>query len=601
MLTIISSRSVSASDRALVKFAETLGIGTQVFLLEPQQTTAPVTATAPTPVLAFASKVWRDFAGRGWFERWLEEAAFVLVYDFPRSTDDCSALTALTRGALVSIVAVPPGRKTFAVHSGVRFSDFPVSGKQYVTECESQLVFNETPSRDIETYISVDGQPMFASVTRGKTYFFLLADSQIVDVDTSLRSQAFMRTWYANLIAITIFLRSALGSACWTSPRLGATLIIDDASLKSRHGFVEYKYLIPQAQTIGAALTIGFIPFNYRRSDPTTVRLWLHHAERASVAVHGCDHTAEEFANIDADWLLGSTACALDRMETHQRITGIPFDRVMIFPHERFSTSAMRALRAHGFTAAVCESLQPVDAGLGSLTVRDLLLPAVMRYEDFPLFVRRRASDSFDFAFDALLQKPILGFEHHSWFRHGYRKFASFVHNVSALTTSVEWMSLGRAIESTCTFKQVRGSRYIVRHYARSFRFRNPMPDEVRLLVEMPAMGQDVEAVLVGENRTAFGIEGGWLRYELQVAAGEDVRAEVVYRRAHRMTRTLSRRYRITTRMRRMLCDVRDNYLERSELFSLALRASTILRRRHDSPEVGHRDPHSSERFCSEE
>ena len=58
----------------------------------------------------------------------------------------------------------------------------------------------------------------YASLAGGALFLFLLAEPELIDIDKILSPELSLRPWYAQLIALTIFLRSAFGEWCWTAP-----------------------------------------------------------------------------------------------------------------------------------------------------------------------------------------------------------------------------------------------------------------------------------------------------------------------------------------------------------------------------------------------
>jgi len=87
---------------------------------------------------------------------------------------------------------------------------------------------------------------------------------------------------------------------------------------------------------------------------------------------------------------------------------------VMVFPQGKFSSVSLGILKSHNYLAAVNSTSMPYDLpDSHGLTLADLLAPAVSRYGDFPLFMRRYPGNLADFAFDLFLGKPALLVEHH--------------------------------------------------------------------------------------------------------------------------------------------------------------------------------------------
>ena len=581
VLHILCCEPAAASDQAFCKFAQFLGLRAELVAMT-GDLSGPPSALAATPgecVLAFEWGALRLLAQRDWFARLLDEARFVFIYGLAPTDGESPELVWLTGGAVAAVHTLGAGQKRFTVHSDVAFRNFPVSGKSYSLESGPLAVFPQTAAGNgLESYITADGHSVFISAPRGRSLLFLLAGPQLVDIDTVLSPETSLRPWYAQLVAMAIFLHSAFGPWCWTSPVTGAALIVDDPYLKGRYGFLHYQTLLNELQRIEGALTIAFIPYNYRRSDPRTVALLRAHSDRFSIAVHGCDHTGGEFASLDESWLAGTATRALERMETHTKLTQMSFDNVMVFPQGRFSAKAIGALKTCGFLAAVNTTAWPEDWQESPLTIRDLLDVAVTRYECFPIFVRRYPRDVFDYAFDALFQKPILAVEHHGYFRQGYEPLAQLVHDISAFNPKPNWMPLGKTVMSSCVLRQTGDDQFTLRHYTPEFRFKNPTSASLRLSLEKPEKEGLVEAVLVANQKVPFEIHSGLLQYAAHVGLGEELSVKVLYCQAKPVIWKTSWKYRVGVSARRLLSDMRDNHLARSpRLLSAAEKAKNIL------------------------
>jgi len=131
-----------------------------------------------------------------------------------------------------------------------------------------------------------------------------------------------------------------------------ACLIIDDPLLKPRYGCFDYKRLLEEMKTHNFFTEIAFISYNYRRSKQETVRLFADNPDRFAICVHGCNHLSNEFGGQDYQQLKSLASTALWRMEEHKKITGLPYDPVIVFPQGKFSSVAMKALKDEGYFAA---------------------------------------------------------------------------------------------------------------------------------------------------------------------------------------------------------------------------------------------------------
>ena len=154
-----------------------------------------------------------------------------------------------------------------------------------------------------------------------------------------------INTFHA-LVPPVMFLRHALRDQTWHNPRRYANFIIDDPLLRKSYGFLNYARLLEEMDTCGFATTIAFIPWNYRRTCASIARLIKARSDRFSVCIHGCDHTAGEFACTDIEQLNTQLRLATQRMRAHELSTGVPYAKVMVFPQGRFSIASLGLSKA---------------------------------------------------------------------------------------------------------------------------------------------------------------------------------------------------------------------------------------------------------------
>ncbi len=223
-----------------------------------------------------------------------------------------------------------------------------------------------------------------------------------------------------------------------------ACLIIDDPLLRPRYGALDYATLLREMRAHRFFSEIAFIPWNYRRSDPGTVRLLAANPDHYALCVHGCNHTKSEFGGTDYAELHALAATALWRMEEHALITGLPYDPVMVFPQGLFSSVAMRALKKSGYVAAFNSRLEATDCSAPPADERRQ--PASMAYEDLPLFLRRHPADRAGFLDDVAHGRPVLAVLHQGALREGYEPLTDFVDWVNGLG-HVTWASLSSIVE----------------------------------------------------------------------------------------------------------------------------------------------------------
>lgn len=218
-----------------------------------------------------------------------------------------------------------------------------------------------------------------------------------------------------------------------------ACLIIDDPLLVPQYGCLDYEKLLQEMKEHRFFTEIAFIPWNYRRSNPKTVRLFADNAEYYAICVHGCNHRDNEFGGGSYQELSSLSSTALWRMEQHKRLTGLSYDPVFVFPQGHFSSVAMKALKDQGYFAAFNSNLQASDGEKPPAI--EYQRPATTIYHDFPLFLRRNPKDKSSFIQDMAAGRPILIYKHHNDFRNGYKTITDLVDGVNSLG-NIKWQSL---------------------------------------------------------------------------------------------------------------------------------------------------------------
>lgn len=214
-----------------------------------------------------------------------------------------------------------------------------------------------------------------------------------------------------------------------------ASIIIDDPLLRENYGFLNYRKLLDLMDKHNFFLTIAFIPFNYNRTDKRIATLFRERPDRFGLCVHGCDHVKGEFGRTDLNYLDNKVKLATARMIEHENRTGIPFDRIMVFPQGIFSNAALEALKQNHYWAAVNTEATPID-GYTSST--------------FPFFLRYKPEDVTDSVSD-----PIFVVLHHDYFKNGYERLTDFVDELNTIK-NVKWSSLGNIVRSFASVNEVR-------------------------------------------------------------------------------------------------------------------------------------------------
>jgi hypothetical protein len=219
------------------------------------------------------------------------------------------------------------------------------------------------------------------------------------------------------------------------SKALHASIIIDDPLLRENYGFLNYRKLLDLMDKHNFFTTIAFIPFNYKRTDKRIAALFRERADRFSLCVHGCDHVKGEFGRADFRYLNNTVKLATARMIEHENITGIPFDKIMVFPQGIFSNAALEALKNNGYLAALNTVAMPVNGHISST---------------FPFFLRYKPEDVKDCFSD-----PKFIVLHHDYFKNGYKRLTDFVDKLNMWSRNVKWDSAGNIIRNFVSVNEV--------------------------------------------------------------------------------------------------------------------------------------------------
>jgi len=294
-----------------------------------------------------------------------------------------------------------------------------------------------------DSLIQLDADPFFIHENRDDCHWFYLTGDNVVDLDSPISDDKFkFDIIFAEIIPFAMFFQFIRGGVTHNKY---ANLIIDDPSLSHRYGFIDYELVAKILVNNDLALTIAFIPWNYRKSQWKTVDLFAANQDRLSICVHGCDHTSGEFATTDVLTLNWKVSLARKRMEEHKAKFGLPYDNTIVFPQGAFSVESMRVLQHHGFTAAVNSSIIACNYH-GGLKIRDLIVPATTHY-GLPLFLRRYPKRFEDFAFDLFMGRPVLIVQHSVDFAEGWDSMLSLISQINALEPNLQWMPLGKLVE----------------------------------------------------------------------------------------------------------------------------------------------------------
>ena len=573
-LIIASLTTPSAEEQRVRKFAEWMGVRTRPMLIHDKADPLRqlLDANVPKCCLAMSAETLATLyvsSGqsahlRAFFEK---ECAALLVFHCGERPQHDTPLSWLTGGAIRRMAEGVDQKAMFQMPRAGQMFSRQLAGLTFaIGRRTSYPAFEpDACASGVEPIMLANHRPAFLCQTIGSCKLFLLAGSETPDIEEPLSPSKGIEQHYDQIIPFLIFLRSCFGDACWHAPKATARFIIDDPLLMDRYGLLDYKALLSSMFRIGYGTSIAFIPWNYRRTSRQWAANLLEKKANLSVCVHGCDHTNKEFDDLDPLILTDKARLALTRMEKHEERTRIPFERVMVFPQGRFSTSAISALRANDYLAAVNTSCFPTDYVQGDLKMGDFLRPAVTRFSGFPIFHRHYPQNPIDFAFDMFLGKPALLVEHHQYLGDGCAKLEEFVKELYQIEPELSWPSLSSQLAQSCMIRRRDCDSDHVHFFTKNFQLKNTFDERHHFLLEKDEPDiSAIRAVLEDGEPVSFRSKGNLVQFEVEADANQTKEIEVQY---HSQPRTQSTRpgvrYRASVFLRRELSEFRDKTLSK--------------------------------------
>ena len=578
-VVILRSGPSAASQGDPQKIADFLGIQATCVVLTaagldaagsvPEIVPACTCLIADAGTLVRAAKAMRD--GASGLHRLTDRAEHLFVYGFRPTAEHGAVLSALSSGSIGGIQPLR-GHAKFQVADDHHEWCGQFAGLSFGTTnaaIDNTFIDGEAPRYN--GLILAGDKPFFVRATSGRCQVFLSACAELADLDEAVDRQLPLLTWFSRLAPLMMFLRGALGDRVWHNDNPRACFIIDDPWLKNdRYGFLEYERLVASMRQRKYSTSIAFIPWNYRRSSRDVTKLFSSKNQVPRLCVHGCDHTSGEFAATDIGALRRKARMALKRMQIHHRLSGVPFDDVMVFPQGLFSAEAIAALKTSGYLAAVNSDLFP-STEPESLHLRDLLDVAVTNFDDFPLFGRRYPSDLADFAFDLFLGKPALAVEHHGYFRDGYAALESFVERLNGLDERLEWADLGTICSCACLTRVAPDGEVQIRFYTSRFSLTNRGTATRRYsLVRQQTAGGPAPCVTINGREWSAQREDGRVRVNLSLDPGQTADIGITSDDIH-LTDPEWREsplHNAKVLIRRHLSEFRDNHVDTSRVLS---------------------------------
>jgi hypothetical protein len=490
----------------------------------------------------------------------------LLVYGLRGDAFDSELISALSRGRLKSVEVIDGEHSAYTIAEDSKDICEAFAGLSFgPINRANDHVLGVSNDSGVRKLISIDDRPFMVLVKDVGTEILFLASGDIAELNTEVGDGSLVE-YFSRFVAYAMALRYVVGDECWRPCEQHASVIIDDPLLRPNYGFLNFENLLDLMKQHNFNTTIAFIPHNFRRSSPSTAKAFRENPDRLATCFHGNDHTGAEFAATDSALLNTMLHIAERRMDEHRTSTGLDCDRVMVFPQGRFSVEALAVLKAHNFEAAVNTILHPMNSQV-ALSLGELAQPAVLRFEGFPLFLRRYSvrTESPEIAFNLFFGKPNFIVEHHDIFRDPSPLIVA-VSKINAAAPGVRWSNVGNAVSSSILRRRSSSGVHQIRGYARSIRISNTSHRREHFLVEWNHVGQETPACVRrnGMQTEGFAVDDTNVRGLVSIEPGVTETFSVVDQNPYAVLGSGGLRRTARAFVRRRLSEVRDNIVEKN-------------------------------------
>lgn len=436
-----------------------------------------------------------------------------------RDNLNISPLTALTDGAIVGATKSPTTlHKEWVVSPSAPEITGAFTGQviSYTNSPKFEYSLTLTPTEFATTLITSTNEaetfPVFVRYKNGSGSIFVDAGEDAPSLETTALASQYAAFAFSKVIPLMMTFRYEMADRVWHTPQYYANLTVDDPPLTEPFFELSYNALLEHMQAHNFHTTIAFVPASYGKSQPSVVNLFLAHPDRFSLVQHGNNHDGYEFykytlsdndtppgigegtsfdrANFTARPIAqqeSNITQGLSRMEEHQKLTGVPFDQIMIFPFGISPAPTFALLKKYNYLGTIngedvpLETTRPTAWDYG-------MYQANMDYESFPSLLRRSAGSGIPyttnyqpFLFDLFIGKPALFYSHAyagQLFDRGPSAFDDVADHINNLSVPVEWRSLGYILKHMYLEKTNDDSSLDIKMYSNDLIIENHFTDE---------------------------------------------------------------------------------------------------------------------------
>jgi hypothetical protein len=375
---------------------------------------------------------------------------------------------------------------------------------------------------------------------------------------------------FSQIAPAMLFVRHAAGERAWHSVGHYANLSIDDAWLIEPYGHLNYEALLGEMGRHNFHTTIAFIPWNYDRSRSNVVALFRRYNDRFSVCIHGNNHNHAEFAAhpiVPLEKQVANIRQAVARMQRFKELTGISYDRVMIFPHNTGPENTLAELKKYDFLATAYS----LDLPLGAVRPTDPLFylrPFSLNFANFPGINRYFAGGTvsrLELAINAFVDNPLLFYGHENLFNDGIHSFNNVADAVNSTQPDTRWCSLGCVARHLYLVKLREDGNFDAELFSGDVILENrERQGKLFFVTKAENFVPPIKSLTVDGQPLSFRKEGDHLSFSVFVPSGQSRNLRVEYANDWNVSSTDISKKGVRIALLRRISDFRDLTLSRS-------------------------------------
>lgn len=446
-------------------------------------------------------------------------------------------------------------------------SNGPLAGREIPSVMKPDCFFIDSGNK-IERIITISGAPQKGATLVRVGEVFFAPHLEFTDQPSGRLPQSVSEI-FSSVAPFVIFLRRVTGDYAWHLDGHYANFTIDDPWLIQPYGNLDYVSLLEAMKKHNFHTTIAFIPWNYDRSRPNVSELFRENSKYYSICIHGNNHTHREFGEYRENPLSQQAEDikqAVARMDQFHRLTGIHYDRFMVFPHGVAPEATFGKLKQEGFLGTA----NSLNAPLDDQSIKDPLddLRSFTNQYQSLLSLSRSSVEvpisNADLAVQAYLGNPILIYAHQEAFRSGNGFIVDVVDRINQMVPDVQWMSLGElARHLYLSRKRVDGAGYDVAMLSREATIKNRTDEGAIFYINSATPKSDIAAIDVDGQPLSKENDRFPLRVEIQ--AGQTRTISIKSAGESISTGTVARKNGARSYALRGISDLRDLYLSKTK------------------------------------